>query len=71
MKAQWSKIKKTDEWGARVFHEHPFDSVAPGDKIVITSQKGEATDAVVKEVVWSGEDDRAGTTVTLCSIERT
>lgn len=70
MKAQWARLG-SGEWGAKVFFEHPFDSVDEGDTITVVRKDGKETEVQVTRVLWTGDDAvREGARSSLVAIKR-
>lgn len=51
-------------WGARV-----QGTVAAGERVEIRTRSGKTWQSTVSDVIWSGEDNRTGNQITLCSLE--
>lgn len=60
MKATYSKMKLTGEWGIRV----EDGSVTSGDLVQVTKKNGTVQTEMVKAVVWTGDN------IQLCEIEK-
>ena len=70
MKAQWARLND-GSWGAKVFFEHPFDTVDEGDRVTVARKDGKETEVEITRVLWTGDDAvREGARSSLCAIKR-
>lgn len=61
----WTKLRD-DSWGVR----GPAALVREGEEVVVTKRSGVTGRALVRRVIWTGTDERAGEEISLASVTR-